>query len=200
MPEIKIQDREQWLNLRRKVIGGSDAAAVLGISPWKSRWQLWLEKTGQISDEIPDSPRMEWGRILEPVVANYYKTTNEVKITNRNVFVVHPEFEYLGATPDRWIGRHGLLEVRTGGAHQAAKWADQPPLYYQTQGMHYLLVTGREWCDFAALIGGNTYYQYRLHRDETVIAIMLEEMAKFWQCVSFGVDPGIDLHAANLRS
>ena len=65
------QDRSQWLEERRQGIGGSDAAAAVGLSPWKTRLELWLEKTGQTPDR-EETPEMRRGTLLEPVVKQLY--------------------------------------------------------------------------------------------------------------------------------
>ena len=64
-------NREEWLNERRSGIGGSDAAAVMGLNPWKSPLDVYLDKTGQLM-ESPDNPALYWGRVLEEVVAREY--------------------------------------------------------------------------------------------------------------------------------
>ena len=64
-------NREEWLNERRTGIGGSDAAAVMGLNPWKSPLDVYLDKTGQLM-ESPDNPALYWGRVLEEVVAREY--------------------------------------------------------------------------------------------------------------------------------
>ena len=67
--------RNDWLEHRRHGIGGSDAAVIMGVSPWKSLMDLWLEKTGQYVEDI-DSESMYWGRVLEDVIAKEFAIRN----------------------------------------------------------------------------------------------------------------------------
>ena len=66
---VKNISRDEWLEIRRNSIGGSDSASACGQSPWKSELELWLEKTGQSTDLPVDNEAMEWGRIMEPVIS-----------------------------------------------------------------------------------------------------------------------------------
>ena len=65
--------RDEWLELRRQGIGGSDAAAILGLNPWKTPMDVWLEKTGEFTRDDEENEQMYWGTVLEAVVAEEFK-------------------------------------------------------------------------------------------------------------------------------
>ena len=63
--------REEWLQLRQSGIGGSDALAVMGLDPWCSRMEVYLDKTGQLP-ERDATDRMRWGQLVEDTIARYF--------------------------------------------------------------------------------------------------------------------------------
>lgn len=70
--ETEGLSREKWLRYRKQGIGGSDVAAILGISKWNSAISLWLNKTNQTEDDTQENEAMEWGTIMEPVIRNHF--------------------------------------------------------------------------------------------------------------------------------
>lgn len=81
---------DEWLLDRRKGIGGSDVATILGLNKWKSPYQLWLEKTGQIGLEHTESEPAYWGNVLEEVVAKEFQERTGKKVRRRNQVFEHP--------------------------------------------------------------------------------------------------------------
>jgi putative phage-type endonuclease len=177
--------REEFLERRKSGIGGSDVAAILGLSPWKTPYQVWLDKTGR-SEEQPETERMHFGNVLEQVIADEYARRNNVKVQRRNKLYRHPQHDFLIANIDRYIVGGKGLECKTADRFTANLWG-QPeegdagiPQYYLTQCHHYMNVTGmREW-DLAVLIGGNEYRQYSIHHDAEICEMMTEACAEFW--------------------
>lgn len=197
-------DRAAWLAERRSGIGGSDIAAILGLSPWKTAVDVWLDKTGQKTDDtIGDAEAVRWGALLEDVVAREYADRTEHNIQRVNRILRHPAHEWAIGNIDRAVlidgsrvrvaddggtllGAQGLLEVKTASAYKAGEWGragddDAVPLHYQAQCMWYLAITGQPWCDVAALIGGQRMVVRRIHRDDETIAAMLERAESFWR-------------------
>jgi len=111
-------EKEQWLMERRKGIGGSDIAAILGLTPkWKTPYQVWEEKTGR-SDGPADNPQMKAGRKLEPVVVEYFQEGTGLKTAFAD-FIRYPGFPFILGTPDRIVilpSSEGILEIKTTGA------------------------------------------------------------------------------------
>ena len=146
-------DRDQWLEVRKGGIGSSDAAAAVGLHPYKSQLQLWMEKTGRDS-ELPvvdpqdDSNPMYWGTLLEPIVAAHYTRRTGHKVRRVNAVLQHPEHSWMLANIDRevtGVADVQILECKTTGIHGARLWRDGVPEYVQLQVMHQLAVTGNNF-------------------------------------------------------
>jgi len=181
---------KQWLAERRTGIGGSDSAAVLGLSPYKSPVDVWLDKTGQ-SDETPDNTAMQWGRLLEATIRqNYAETTGRIVDVPREILraktVPHILANVDGLTND---GR--VLEVKT--ARSDKEWGeagtDQIPRHYLLQVQHYMLVTERPVADVAVLIGGQDYRVYTVNADAELHRLMAAHYAAFWRKVEERTPP-----------
>lgn len=179
--ETRDMTREEWLAARRTAgIGASDAAAVLGLSPWKSPVQLYMEKVGEIP-EPEATERMEFGLMLEDVIADYYVQRNDIRVRRRNAILQHPDYPWMICNLDRVIvGQPGILEIKTTNAFNRDEWEDDVPIMYLVQVQHQLAVTGKEFCDVACLVGGNHYVQHRVWHNEAIIKRLIEEEDKFW--------------------
>lgn len=183
---MRCESDEVWREERRKGIGGSDVAAIMGLSSFSTPYQVYLDKAEGISDDISGKPAVVWGNILEPVVGEYYMdlhTDRHVRRVNAMArSIARPwaqaSLDYEVCDPELgW----GVLEIKTAGLRRADDWADGVPLYYQTQTAHYLSVTGRPFADVAVLIGGQDYREYRLMRDEEDVRTVSEAVDAFWR-------------------
>ena len=167
--ETKQMNRADWLQLRRQGIGSSDAASAVGLNPYCSPLQLWLEKTnGDDSDDSP-SDAAYWGTVLEPIVADEYARRTGCKVRKVNAVLQHRDQPFMLANLDREVVGHndgpGILECKTCGAFAAKAWAEGVPKWYQIQVLHQLAVTGRAWADVAVLIAGQSFQIHRIERD-----------------------------------
>lgn len=190
MPDVDVTtypDKEAWLAARMAGIGSSEAAIVLGLSPFKTPLALYGAKLG-VSTDDGESEAMEWGRILEPVIAERYATETRRPIEAPAPWTLYRScaLPVMLATPDRFViqtadhGGIGLLEIKTAGAFRADEWAEEPPLYYQVQLQHQLAVLGLAWGSLAVLIGGQRFVWCDLQRNERFIALLRERLAAFW--------------------
>ena len=183
---IRCEDDAGWLDQRKKGIGGSDVAAIMGISPWKSPLEVWLEKTGRASaPDLSEKESVAMGVELESDVLNMYRRRHPGSRSQRvNAILtskVRPwaQASLDGITRDPELG-WGVLEIKTGS--KESEWADGVPLHYLTQVTHYLSVTGYAFADVAALIGdyGLHYHEYRVMRDEDDLQSVVESVDEFW--------------------
>ena len=196
--------RQEWLTRRQQGLGGSDVAAILGLSPWKTPLDVYLSKVEPVEDdglEDMSEPAL-WGTLLEEVVAKEASRRAGYQIQRINGLAKHPKHSVLVANLDRVIvapgsrarldtsgrllGAAGIMEVKTASAYKAGEWGrpdddEAIPIHYAAQGMHYLSVTGQEWCEFAVLIGGQRFVTKRMERDEPTIAAMAEQCVAFWE-------------------
>lgn len=185
--------REEWLQIRTRGIGSSDAAAAIGLSPYKSPLELWLEKTGRKApDDLSQSEPVFWGTTLEPILAKVYAERTGNKVRRVNAVLQHPEHPFMLANLDRAIGGDGVLEIKTAGHHSSPFWEEGIPEAYQCQVLHQLAVTGRRWADVAVLIGGQDFRIYRIEREDDKIAALVEREAAFWQHVDSDSAPPTD--------
>ena len=197
--EIRVPDgdRDAWLEVRRHGIGGSDVAAMMGLSPYRTPCETWAEKSGLIeSPDISDKPSVMWGNILEPVIGDHYKSLHPDRTVKRlNAVCRSKERPWAQASLDYEVKDPdlgwGILEIKTAGARSADQWDEGVPLYYLTQVTHYMSVTGRPFADVAVLIGGNDYREYRVMRDEDDIRAVDEAVDAFWKRVENGDAPDV---------
>lgn len=193
-------ERADWLEVRKQGIGGSDAAAAVGLSPYKSQLELWMEKTGRDADLPKIDPHdtthpTYWGTLLEPIVAASYTQQTGRKVRKVNAVLQHPEFPFMLANLDREIvGVRGvsILECKTAGEWGAKLWREGVPEYVQIQVQHQLAVTGKEAADVAVLICGQKLEVHRIHRDEDLIANLITLEALFWGYVTSDTPPPAD--------
>lgn len=185
--------RADWLEVRRKGIGGSDAAAVLGLSRYASRNDLWMDKTGR-KGERPAGEAAAWGTALESTVAGLYAQTTGRVIHRAPYLLAHPNYPWMQANLDyleRVDGVVGILEIKTALSEKAPEvWQDgQVPINYYWQVMHYMAVTGYPFADIAALITGPKLIKVRVPRDEEAIKRLIDAEADFWTQVELDQPP-----------
>lgn len=203
---------------RAKFLGGSDAAAVLKVSPWGTPLDVFLEKTGQATKEIDPAREKLFrrGKRLEPVVIDMLIEEYGINVTKRSTpaepnryadpehafLAVEVDFEWevQQADIDRWALDQALLgttqngEVKTVHPFASGKFGeadtDEIPVEYAAQGMDGLMVTGRKLCLFAVLVGADNLTTYILKRDNETIAAMRPILVGFWKNnVLAGVPP-----------
>ena len=196
--DTRTIDRRQWLDVRKGGIGSSDAAAAVGLNPYKSPLELWLEKTGRV-EVVEQREDMEaatyWGTLLEPLVAAAYTAKTGNKVRRLNAVLQHPSFPYLLANIDREvIGQPGvqILECKTAGEFGSRLWKDGVPEYVQLQVQHQLAVTGKQAADVAVLLCGQKLEIHRIERDEELIARLIVLETRFWEMVERDIEPPAD--------
>ncbi|KWH22645.1 YqaJ viral recombinase family protein [Burkholderia multivorans] len=192
--------REDWLEVRRTGIGGSDAAAAVGLNPYMSPLELWLDKTGRADDlprPDPDDTRSPtyWGTLLEPIVAASYTKQTGNRVRRVNAVLRHPTIPFMLANLDRevvGVPDVQILECKTTGEFGARRWREGVPEYVQLQVQHQLAVTGKSAADVAVLICGQTLEVHRIERDDSLIARLIELEARFWWFVESDTPPPAD--------
>ncbi|MDP9154402.1 MAG: YqaJ viral recombinase family protein [Pseudomonadota bacterium] len=198
--ETRTLSRTDWLKVRKSGIGGSDAAAAVGLSPYKSALELWLEKIGRDSELAQPDPHdttepVYWGNLLEPIVAAAYTQQTGNRVRKVNAVLQHPTIPFMLANLDREvIGVPGLqiLECKTAGEFGARLWRDGVPEYVQLQVQHQLAVTGKRAADVAVLLCGQQLVVHRIERDDELIARLIPLEAQFWHYVLTDAPPPAD--------
>ncbi|MBT1536036.1 YqaJ viral recombinase family protein [Ralstonia solanacearum] len=190
---VKTHDlsREDWLAVRRTGIGGSDAAAAVGLNPYKSQLELWLEKVGRDTDLPKPDPTdaaepVYWGALLEPIVAAAYTQQTGRRVRKVNAVLRHPTVPFMLANLDReviGVPDVQILECKTAGEWGSRGWQGGPPDYVILQVQHQLAVTGKQAADVAVLLCGQRLEVHRIERDDALIAQLIDLEAAFWRYV-----------------
>lgn len=187
---------EQTAELRKSGIGGSDVAAIAGLSKYKSPVDVYLEKLGEAPPQ-EQSEAAYFGNILEPIVAEEYVRRTGRKVRRVNKTIRHADLPIMMAHVDRMvIGTERILECKISG--RFFKWdewgeagTDQVPESYLLQVQHYLEVTGRDIADLAVLLAGTDYRIYTIPRDKEIGKMLLELCRDFWKRVETRNPPAI---------
>jgi putative phage-type endonuclease len=200
-------NREQWLAERRHGVGGSDAAAALGLSPYKSTFELWLEKTGEVEpDDIDHVERVHFGRIMEDIIAREYARRMGVKVRRRNEILRHPKYPWMLANVDRIIdGQKRGLECKNvdAMAFRMGEWgepgSDEVPEDYLLQCQHYMVVLDYPEWHLAACVGGNRLEMFIIRRDAELAEMIIDGERDFWQRVERHDAPELDYSRPDTR-
>ena len=191
--------RREWLAARRNGIGASEAAAVLGLSPWQSRYALWAEKTGLV--EPVDDPAMEErfavGKLMEPIIAKLFTRTTGIKVwrNTRNVITRSTDHPFMFCTLDGEAHDASVWEAKTADAWTAAKWRDGVPEEIWIQVQHQMACRGLD-AAWVAAFRNMSLEAFRIERDEEFIRDLIEREREFWTLVETKTPPEIDGHDA----
>ncbi len=199
----KDMPREEWLKFRRHGIGSSDASTAVGLNPYMSRLELWMEKTGRMEQQ-PNNDAIYWGTMLEPLVAQEYSKRTGFKVARVNAIHQHSTEKFMLANLDRQVvgcaDGPGILECKTSGYYSGKYWEEGVPEWYQIQVLHQLAVTGRKWADVAVLIGGQDFRIFRINRDEDMIQNLISLEGEFWELVKSDTPPPADGSESSSRA
>jgi len=196
-----IPGTPEWHALRSTGIGGSDIAAVLGLSPWDSAFSLWHRKNGGVGDK-PTSPEMSWGQRHEDTIAGWYRDTHPgVRVARTGTWrsTVRP---WQLANPDRLLSGRRVLEIKTDRSGDAwgKEGTDEVPVYYRAQVLWYLDTLGWQEADVAVLIGLSDARVYTVRWNTEESAVLRDAAEAFWQSLKDGVPPPLDGHDATYRT
>lgn len=185
-------NEEAWVEARKGSIGGSDAAAIVGLNPWKSAYALWAEKSGKIEPEdISMKEAVRLGHELEGYVAKRFTEITGKKVRRENYILKNTDYPWAHANVDRLvIGEKAGLECKTTSALSLSKFKNgEYPANYYVQCVHYLAVTGLERWYLCVLIGNQEVKVFTIERDEDEIAALMDAEQEFWAQVDDGIAP-----------
>lgn len=179
--DTKDIKKDKWLKYRQSGIGGSDASAVIGVNPWKSSIQLYMEKKSDSPKEVK-SFRLELGNRLEGLVAELFTEKTGLKVRNVNGILKNDKYPFALGNIDRAIlGEKAFLECKTTGSYSLKEWQEGIPIHYEIQCLHYMAITGATHCYIAALIGNSEFLFHKLVRDEESINYLMQIEKRFWE-------------------
>ena len=167
-------------------IGGSRAAACLGLSPYQTPVEAYLRIIGEIEDDLDGLEHIYWGNQLEDILADEYAKREDCKVRRKNAAIVHPEHEWMVAHIDRErVGTKRVVEIKTGSEYMSHKWGDpgtdQIPDEYQVQVNHYMGLGDYDSADVGVLLGGNKFRIYSIERDDELIETIQTRLVQFWE-------------------
>ena len=194
-PEVLVDtadlSREDWLDYRRLGIGGSDAAAIMGLSPFSTIRDLYFDKIGVtpvIEEEEENWVAKEVGHRLEDLVAMIFAKKTGLEVFPVRKMFRHPLYPFMLADVDYFIrfpdGSIGILECKTCNYNAKDKWADDGiPENYVLQVRHYLAVMNMNKAYIACLYGNNeNEFVYRcLERDRMEEEELIDQEKYFWE-------------------
>lgn len=199
---VEAKNREEWLEIRRQGIGGSDAGAAAGMNKYKTNVQLWKEKTGvEISKDISQKPAVIFGKNAEKYLRGLYRLEHPENTVKYNEFGMYfsEELPFMFATLDGEIitpdGNMGVLEIKTTTIQNSIQWQEwdgRIPDSYYIQVLHQLICTG---FDFAEIMAYIRYFKdselrsqiryYKVERTDVQSDInwLIQKEKTFWQGV-----------------
>lgn len=206
-----LQDHDAWLEARSHYIGGSDAAAVLGLNPYKSNLELWQEKTGLVvPEDISEKSYVKYGHAAEDYLRELFALDfpeYEVSYAENNIWF-NDAVPFAHASLDGWLtdqgGRAGVLEIKTTNilrSMQKETWDRRIPDNYYVQVLHYLMVTEFDFAILKAQLkyefpGGDIMLHtkhYKIERSEVEddISYLAQKEAGFWKNVQVKKKPAL---------
>ncbi len=203
---------DEWLECRKKGIGGSDAACVLGMNKYKSNVQLWREKTGILQPkDISDKPAVVYGKNAESHLRKLFALdfpNYEIEYHEYRMYA-NDKYSFIYATLDGELidknGQKGILEIKTttiNNSNQWGEWDGGIPDNYYIQVLHQMLATGYDFVIVKAHIryfkNGDLYTStrhYRIDRDEEKesMDMLLKAEIDFWEHVQNKSEPALIL-------
>lgn len=183
-------EKALWLEERRKGIGGSDVAAIMGLSPWKTAYQVYQEKRKEVEDWGGNS-LTDWGKRMEPAIRQWYsdQTGRDVRLPDKIMY--HPQHPFMLASLDGFTDDGRVVEIKT--ARSGKDWGEpetnQIPDYYAVQVHHYMTITGFQVADIPVSIAGGSPSLYIVEADKEISEMIIEACAKFWERVQSGNPP-----------
>ncbi len=192
-------DFDRWPDMDETGIRSIDAAAAIGLDPFKSPVRLWMEKTGRHDllqpTEVPNDGLSYWGRLLEPIVAAHYTLRTGRKVRRVGDTLRHPSHPWMLCTPGREVIETSdvqFLECLSVGRNAAHLWDKGIPMHVRIRALHQLAVTGQHAIDVVVLICGQDLQVHRVERDEAEIERLIDNELAFWRCVECDRAPPVN--------
>ena len=183
--DTKSMSKEKWLKKRREGIGGSDAASVLDLNPYKSSMSVYMGIKNDLVIDEAINYKMDLGNKLEDFVANEFTLKTGKKVRNVNGILKNDKYPFALANIDRAVvGEKAFLECKVTNSYSKKSWQKEVPIYCQVQCYHYMAVTGATHCYIAALIGNEELVIHKLDRNEELINEIMNLEKMFWdKCI-----------------
>ncbi len=178
---------------RKSGLGASDSGIIMGYNTYKTPYQLYLEKTGIVSDEEEDNEQQYWGKEIEPLIIKRFEKENGLVVTFPDT-IYHRDYPFIFANLDGWIeSENAVVEAKCANSFQRKEWdthtSDGIPLSYLIQIAKQVAVTNASHGYCAVLFGGNEYMQFVYERDKALEELIIQSDIDFWHCVENRIEP-----------
>lgn len=185
---------EQQRQERKNYIGGSDMSIILGLSSYKTAYELYLEKKGLIESKQEETQFQYWGNRLESILRDEFSRRNAVIVEEPTETYVHPLYSFLRGNLDGLIPEKNYpWDGKSSNQFMSKEWgetgSDKIPLSYLIQIAHYCSVMNADLGYLSVLIGGNDYREFTYRRDLELEEHIIEAAYNFWNSVERGVPP-----------
>ena len=201
MAIIPVRDEAHWHELRAASIGGSDVAALLGISPYKSKWQLWMEKSGKLqAEDLSSNTAVQAGTFLESGIANWASHRWNMDLSKVTDYYTADDVKGMGASLDYITQTGKPAEIKWSARGHGWRYDDdkitEAPEYYLIQVQHQIACLNANGIDadsgwLIALID-NEPRRMLVPRHDGVVAAIKEGIAEFWASIDAGKEPDPD--------
>ena len=179
----EYENEEDWHTLREKRIGGSDVGAILGVNPYKSIIDVYIDKTE--GSTFKGNNATHWGHMLESTIIKEFASRHkELQVFDAPFSIVD---NFLIANLDAVLrdkenGNFGVLEIKTTSIWNRKEWEeDIIPQSYYAQVQHYLMLSGYKFAYVAVLIGGQEYKEFKVERNEEDIELIRNKATEFYK-------------------
>lgn len=188
----------------RHGIGCSQLGVACGVSSHQTQYGLWEEKTDRVPPKV-QTLAMKIGAPLEPLIKSLYEERTGLKLRRNHKKLQHPWLPLVGHLDYEVVGEKGLVDCKSslsfgGRSRYGADGTDELPPEHILQGQGYLMLTGKQWIDFAVLMIGPEFRVFRLNADLEIQTMIAEGIKEFWNYVTTDTPPPLTtLEDANRR-
>lgn len=188
---------DHWHEMRAADLTSTDMAALFGMSPYATKYEVWHRKRGVLVAPSFDNDRMRWGRRLESAIAHGIAEDRGWKVKPLKAYA-RDAAHRMGASFDFEIVDHkngpGILEIKNvDGLAYKRSWSEtEAPGHIEIQFQHQLTVMeslGYRWGAIAALVGGNSPVILERRLDAEVAMALRSEATNFWRTIEAGEAP-----------
>lgn len=190
LSKIKQEDDyEAWKAVRSRGVGGSEIGAIMGVSKFATPRTVYLRKTMRYDENLEEKQmkeHLEWGHLLEPVVAKKFTLVTGMEVAESPATLCHKDYQWALANIDRFIvdqygNPMGILECKTAHQRMLDDWENgEFYLSYMYQLNWYLGITGLKYGAMACLVGGRRFFNYEFFFDEGLFNKQLLAADRFW--------------------
>jgi putative phage-type endonuclease len=169
---------QEWHDLRKQGITGTDVGAILGVSPFSSAYKIWAVKTGLVTDEVKQNQSMRLGQLLEPALLQMFKETHPEMQVHEVGTYAHEDYPFMIANPDGLAiegDKLWIVEIKT-----SRKYWEEVPAHYITQVLHYADVFSADGIKMVSYAGGN-FQEWEIPFSEFELEAQREAVKDFWE-------------------